>query len=105
MRKGFVYILTNVNNNVLYTGVTNDLISRIFEHKNKTIEGFTKKYNLFKLVYSPTQKTPGLSLGMNAQGQREGIKRGTASEEFRSSSREPPGFKPGELHFEVLRIY
>jgi len=50
-------------------------------------------------VYSPTQKTPGLSLGMNAQGEREGIKRGTASEEFRSSSRETPGFKPGELHY------
>ncbi|MFA5320224.1 MAG: GIY-YIG nuclease family protein [Candidatus Omnitrophota bacterium] len=51
MKKGFVYILTNVNNNVLYTGVTNDLIKRIFEHRNKTIEGFTRKYNIFKLVY------------------------------------------------------
>jgi len=36
---------------------------------------------------------------MNAQGERKGIKRGTASEEFRSSSRETPGFKPGELHY------
>jgi putative endonuclease len=47
----YVYILTNKSNKVLYIGVTNDLIRRIFEHKNKRIEGFTKKYNLVKLVY------------------------------------------------------
>jgi putative endonuclease len=47
----YVYILTNKNNKVLYIGVTNDLERRIFEHKNKLVEGFTKKYNLNKLVY------------------------------------------------------
>ena len=47
----YVYILTNKSNNVLYIGVTNDLIRRIFEHKSKVVEGFTKKYNLWKLVY------------------------------------------------------
>ncbi len=47
----YVYILTNKSNRVLYTGVTNDLARRIFEHKNKLMEGFTKKYNLAKLVY------------------------------------------------------
>ena len=55
MSKGFtqyyVYILTNKNNKVLYIGVTNDLERRIFEHKNKLVEGFTKKYNLNKLIY------------------------------------------------------
>ncbi len=50
-RQYYVYILTNKSNNVLYVGVTNDLIRRIFEHKNKLVEGFTKKYNLRKLVY------------------------------------------------------
>ena len=50
-RQYYVYILTNKSNNVLYIGVTNDLIRRIFEHKNKLVEGFTKKYNLRKLVY------------------------------------------------------
>ena len=50
-RQYYVYILTNKSNNVLYIGVTNDLIRRIFEHKNKLGEGFTKKYNLRKLVY------------------------------------------------------
>ena len=47
----YVYMLTNKNNNVLYTGVTNDLKRRLFEHKNKLIDGFTKKYNVHKLVY------------------------------------------------------
>ena len=55
MSKGFtqyyVYILTNKNNKVLYIGVTNDLERRIFEHKNKLVEGFTKKYTLNKLIY------------------------------------------------------
>ena len=50
-RQYYVYILTNKSNNVLYIRVTNDLICRIFEHKNKLVEGFTKKYNLRKLVY------------------------------------------------------
>jgi len=46
-----VYILTNKNNTVLYIGVTNNLIRRMYEHKNKLVDGFTKKYNLTKLVY------------------------------------------------------
>lgn len=51
-RKYFVYILTNKYNTVFYTGVTNNLIRRIYEHKNKLVDGFTKKYNIDKLVYS-----------------------------------------------------
>lgn len=47
----FVYILSNKNNNVLYIGVTSNLIRRIFEHKNALLDGFTKKYNVHKLVY------------------------------------------------------
>ncbi len=50
-KKGYVYILTNTNNTVLYTGVTSDLVKRVYEHKNKMAPGFTKKYNLHKLVY------------------------------------------------------
>ncbi|OGI02595.1 MAG: excinuclease ABC subunit C [Candidatus Melainabacteria bacterium GWF2_32_7] len=47
----FVYIITSFEESVLYTGVTNDLIRRIYEHKNKLIKGFSSKYNLQKLVY------------------------------------------------------
>jgi len=50
-RKYFVYILTNKNNTVLYTGVTNNLLRRVWEHKNKLHKGFTAKYNCNKLVW------------------------------------------------------
>lgn len=46
-----VYVLTNKWNKVLYVGVTNDLQRRILEHKEKTLKGFTKRYNIDKLVY------------------------------------------------------
>ena len=47
----YVYILTNWNHKVMYIGVTNNLYKRIYQHKNKLIDGFTKKYNVTKLVY------------------------------------------------------
>jgi putative endonuclease len=47
----YVYILTNWNNKVMYIGVTGNLQQRIYQHKNKLIDGFTKKYNITKLVY------------------------------------------------------
>ncbi len=50
-RMYYVYILTNWNHKVMYIGVTNDLYKRIYQHKNKLIDGFTKKYNVTKLVY------------------------------------------------------
>ncbi len=46
----FVYIMTN-NSRTLYTGVTNDLNRRVYEHRNKLVEGFTKRYNITHLVY------------------------------------------------------
>lgn len=47
----WVYILTNHTNTVLYTGVTNDISRRTFEHKTKVANGFAEKYNTYKLVY------------------------------------------------------
>jgi putative endonuclease len=50
MEQYYVYIMTN-KSRTLYTGITNNLERRVYEHKNKLIEGFTKKYNITKLVY------------------------------------------------------
>ena len=47
----FVYILTNKTNKVLYTGVTNNLYRRLYEHKNHLVDGFSSKYNTTKIVY------------------------------------------------------
>ena len=47
----YVYIMFNSRNGTLYTGVTNNLIRRVWEHKSKIMEGFTKKYNIDKLGY------------------------------------------------------
>jgi len=51
----YVYILTNNNKTVLYTGVTNNLERKIYEHKNGINKGFTKKYNINNLVYYEIQ--------------------------------------------------
>lgn len=51
MRQYYVYILTNFKNTTLYIGVTNDLVRRVYEHKQKKIKGFSARYNLKKLVY------------------------------------------------------
>ena len=50
MKNYYVYIMSN-KSKTLYIGVTNDLARRIYEHKNKMIDGFTKKYNLTMLIY------------------------------------------------------
>ena len=47
----YVYLMTNHKNTVLYTGITNDLQRRAYEHRNKLVEGFTMRYNLTRLVY------------------------------------------------------
>lgn len=49
--ESYVYFVANTHNNVLYVGVTSDLIRRIYEHKNKRVKGFTQKYNVDRLVY------------------------------------------------------
>ncbi len=50
MKEYYVYIMAN-KSGTLYTGVTNDLERRVYEHKHKLIDGFTKKYNITRLVY------------------------------------------------------
>src|SRR4030066_2127983 len=70
----YVYLLTNWNNRVIYIGVTNDLNRRIYEHKNKIIEGFSKKYNLTKLVYF--EKTSDIQSALEREKQLKNWHRG-----------------------------
>src|ERR1700716_2363420 len=51
MAGGYVYILTNRPNGILYVGVTNDLVRRVFEHRSGFVDGFTKQHGLKRLVY------------------------------------------------------
>ena len=50
-RPGYIYIMTNKTHTTLYIGVTSDLIKRVYEHRATLVEGFTKRYNLTRLVY------------------------------------------------------
>ncbi len=58
MKQYFVYILTNKSNKVLYTGITSNFEKRVYEHKMGEIPGFTKKYNVKKLVFFEEFPTP-----------------------------------------------
>ncbi len=51
MKDYYIYILANKKNGTLYLGVTNNLVKRVYEHKQNFVEGFTKRYNIHRLVY------------------------------------------------------
>ena len=63
----YVYILSNVMNSVLYTGVTSDLVRRMYQHINDEIEGFTKKYRVHKLVYVEQFAHPDTAIAREKQ--------------------------------------
>jgi putative endonuclease len=63
----FVYIMTNKNNAVPYTGVTSDLIQRIYEHKEKLIRGFTQRYNVNRLVFFEAYDDPRAAIAREKQ--------------------------------------
>ncbi|MFO8100986.1 MAG: GIY-YIG nuclease family protein [Dehalococcoidia bacterium] len=63
----YVYIMTNEHNTVLYVGVTSNLIERVYQHKQKFVDGFTKKYNVDKLVYYET--TNSIEAAINREKQ------------------------------------
>lgn len=68
MSKQFcIYILTNKNNSVFYTGITSDLIRRVSEHKSKMIPGFTAKYGVSKLVYYESADDPETAIEREKQ--------------------------------------
>jgi putative endonuclease len=57
MDRGWVYILTNRPNGILYVGVTGDLPPRIWEHREGLVDGFTKRYGLKRQVYAESHET------------------------------------------------
>ena len=73
MKNYYVYILASKKNGTLYIGVTNDLIKRIYEHKNKLTEGFTCKYQVNRLVYYET--TSEITVALRREKQLKNWKR------------------------------
>jgi putative endonuclease len=63
----YVYILTNASHKVLYTGITNDLERRCYEHKHKLVKGFTQKYNVNKLIYYEIFEDVNLAISREKQ--------------------------------------
>jgi putative endonuclease len=66
MKEYYLYIMSN-KSGTLYTGITNDLERRVYEHKNKLIEGFTKKYNVNRLVYYEFTDDVTVAIGREKQ--------------------------------------
>jgi putative endonuclease len=67
MKQYYVYILASKKNGTLYIGVTNNIIRRVYEHKNDEVEGFTKKYEVHKLVYY--EQTENIESALNREKQ------------------------------------
>lgn len=95
MKQYYTYILTNKYNTVLYIGITSDLVKRIYEHKNKLAEGFTKKYNVDKLVYFEEYDDPE-----NAVKREKTLKNLLRSKKIDLIRRKNPDFK--DLYDEIL---
>jgi putative endonuclease len=57
MKEYYVYMICSKRNGTLYTGVTSDLIKRVYEHKNKLADGFSKKYDVHRLVWYESHET------------------------------------------------
>ena len=87
-RQYFVYILTNERHTVLYTGVTNNIARRLEEHRSKVVSGFTKKYNVGKLVYVETHTTPSEAIAHEKR-----IKGGSRAKKFLLIERTNPDWK------------
>ena len=91
----FVYIMTNRNNTTLYTGVTNDLRRRAYEHRCKLIPGFTRRYRLTKLVYYEVFDDAGSAIRREKQ-----IKGGSRAKKERLIETANPDW--GDLYTSIL---
>jgi len=73
MRQYYIYILSNGFQSVFYTGITNNLERRMYEHGNKLIDGFTKKYKISKLLYF--EECPDVKSAIEREKQIKGYNR------------------------------
>jgi len=80
-------LMTNFSNTVIYIGVTNDIIRRVYEHKNKLMKGFTDKYNVNKLVYFESFSDVREAIAREKQ-----IKAGSRQQKIRLITKENPEF-------------
>ena len=94
-KKGFVYILFSEKNGTLYTGVTSNLVKRVYEHKQKLVDGFTKKYNVDKLGYFEIYESIEQAIEREKQ-----IKAGSRKKKIDLIEKENPGWK--DLYSSIL---
>ncbi len=94
-KPSYVYILFNNKNGTLYIGVTSDLIKRIYEHKSKKFEGFTKKYNVDKLGYFEIFEDIQTAIEREKQ-----IKAGSRQKKLALIEQDNPEWK--DLYFELI---
>ena len=94
-RPGYVYILTNRGNQVLYTGITNNLKRRVYEHKTKRNKGLTQRYNVDKLVYYETFTSIRIAIAREKQ-----IKAGSRRKKLKLVNRLNPDWR--DLYTDLL---
>jgi putative endonuclease len=83
----YVYILSNLRRGVLYTGVTNDLVRRAFEHREKTVDGFAERHGATRLVYFECHQTAEAAIT-----REKAIKRWRRQRKFELIERGNPGW-------------
>ncbi len=94
-REGFIYILSNYSNEVLYIGVTSNLKRRLSEHKKHTKEGFTDKYNTTKVLY--VERTPRI---IDAIEREKVLKKWSRTKKLQLIKKQNPTFK--DLFYEIM---
>ncbi|MCX6808116.1 MAG: GIY-YIG nuclease family protein [Candidatus Berkelbacteria bacterium] len=91
----YVYLMTNHTNTVIYTGVTNNIIRRVYEHKNKVVESFTGRYNVTKLVYYELYSDSNSAINREKQ-----IKAGSRQKKIDLITKDNPNFL--DLYQEII---
>ncbi len=87
-RTYYIYIMTNKGNRVLHTGVTGNLVNRVYQHREKQVQGFTSRYNVTKLVYFEIFNNP-----VNAIAREKQMKAGSRRKKIRLIEKSNPDWK------------